>query len=336
VAGAVDAPAASAIRVDGQGGAVDDVTAAPVVAETRRALVVLAGIVGPATLVTALAYYFGWRREREFAGYFGIDPSVLGFSSSDYVLRSVDALFVPALVVLLVALGLVCLAMVSARLLNHPMTPAVIGLVAAVALAIGIAQLAGNPVWEGRFDLQALSLAVAGCLAVVALAQTRVDRRLLAVASSLAAAVVLISLFWATAEYASIRGRDQAERLARDLTVNPSVTIFSKQNLNIDPNTPGAGTPQCSPVEVSRSRRGDYPYAYSGFTLLVHSGGKYFVTPSEDVWNAQTDAVFVLPDDGNIRVQLMRGESYPAKLLEGTAAPARPVFKPPPRPGGRC
>ena len=34
-------------------------------------------ILGPATLVTALAYYSGWRREREFAGHFGIDPSVL-------------------------------------------------------------------------------------------------------------------------------------------------------------------------------------------------------------------------------------------------------------------
>jgi hypothetical protein len=70
VAGAANAPAATATSVDGKGGAVDDARAAPIVAETRRALVLAAGILGPATLVTALAYYFGWRREREFAGYF--------------------------------------------------------------------------------------------------------------------------------------------------------------------------------------------------------------------------------------------------------------------------
>ena len=64
-------------------------------ADARKLLGLIAGIVAPATLLTALAYYFGWRRERAFAGYFGIDPSVLGFSTSDYILRSVDALFVP-------------------------------------------------------------------------------------------------------------------------------------------------------------------------------------------------------------------------------------------------
>jgi hypothetical protein len=326
VAEAADAPAATVTTVDGRGGAVDDPPAAPVVAETRRALVLVGAILGPATLVTALAYYFGWRREREFAGYFGIDPSVLGFSSSDYVLRSVDALFVPALLLLLVALGLICATMFSSRLLAHPATTMLLGLVAAIAFVVGIAQLAGHQIFGSRADLQALSLAAASCLAVIALARTRPDQRLLVAASSAAAAVVLVSLFWATAEYASIRGRSQAEQLAGDLAVNPSVTIFSKQNLNIDPTAEGSGDQLCPPVYASRSRNGDYPYRYTGFTLLVRSGGKYFVTPAERIWNPLTDAVFVLPDDGSIRVQLMRGGSYPAKLLEGTVRPRRPAF----------
>ena len=61
------------------------------------------------TLITALAYYFGYRREQAFADFFGIDPSALGFTTNDYVLRSVDALFVPVTVVLLVAFGAVFL-----------------------------------------------------------------------------------------------------------------------------------------------------------------------------------------------------------------------------------
>ena len=56
-------------------------------------------VVAPATLISGIAYYFGWRREQAFAGYFGIDASLLDFSSTDYVIRSVDALFVPLLAV---------------------------------------------------------------------------------------------------------------------------------------------------------------------------------------------------------------------------------------------
>src|SRR5690348_3289131 len=82
----------------------------PMLARDARTLAGLIGaVVAPATLVTALAYYFGYRRERAFAGYFGIDPSVLGFSTSDYVLRSVDALFAPLVVVVLVAFGVLAL-----------------------------------------------------------------------------------------------------------------------------------------------------------------------------------------------------------------------------------
>jgi hypothetical protein len=79
-------------------------------------------------------------------------------------------------------------------------------------------------------------------------------------------------------------------------------------------------------VFAFHSRTGDYPYRYTGFTLLIRSGDKYFVTPAERLWNPLTDAVFILPDDGSIRIQLMRGSSYPAELLEGTARPIRPLF----------
>ena len=65
----------------------------------------VAAVIAPTTLITALAYYFGYRRERAFAGFSGIDVSALNFTTTDYVLRSVDALFVPAVVVLLVAFG---------------------------------------------------------------------------------------------------------------------------------------------------------------------------------------------------------------------------------------
>jgi hypothetical protein len=42
-----------------------------------RVVGLVAAVVAPTTLITALAYYFGYRRERAFAGFFGIDVSAL-------------------------------------------------------------------------------------------------------------------------------------------------------------------------------------------------------------------------------------------------------------------
>jgi len=49
----------------------------------RRVAGLIVAVVAPVTLITALAYYFGYRREAAFAGYFGINPSALG---GNYVL----------------------------------------------------------------------------------------------------------------------------------------------------------------------------------------------------------------------------------------------------------
>lgn len=52
-------------------------------------------VVAPSTLLVALAFYFGWVLTNSRASYFGIAASALGFSTQDYLLRGVDALFVP-------------------------------------------------------------------------------------------------------------------------------------------------------------------------------------------------------------------------------------------------
>ncbi|HET9901982.1 MAG TPA: hypothetical protein VFR46_13110, partial [Actinomycetes bacterium] len=51
------------------------------------------------TLVTAVLFYFGWRRSDVQAGAMSIDVSLFGFSSQDYVLRSISSLYLPLLVV---------------------------------------------------------------------------------------------------------------------------------------------------------------------------------------------------------------------------------------------
>lgn len=54
----------------------------------------------PTTLLTGLAFWFGYALTASRNGYLGIDVSALGFSTTDYLLRSIDALILPAIILL--------------------------------------------------------------------------------------------------------------------------------------------------------------------------------------------------------------------------------------------
>jgi len=58
-------------------------------------------VVAPASLLTAILYYFGYTRERALFGYFGVDLESLRFSTTDYLVSSVGTIFVPIGTVLL-------------------------------------------------------------------------------------------------------------------------------------------------------------------------------------------------------------------------------------------
>jgi hypothetical protein len=285
----------------------------------------LAGIVGtvvaPATLVTAIAFYFGWRREQAFAGYFGIDTSLLDFSTRDYVLRSVDSLFVPLLALLLVALGALCLHMlIGRRRLDATAAPtaAAIGI---GALFVGGMLAWGHGLWSSYVYLQALGPAVGAILLAYAFTLLRPGAASLTALRVVAGGVVLVSLFWATSEYAESRGRALAAKLAGDLLVNPTVTIFSKDNLGIRPAD--FGDPTCPPVIVTQSPKAAYRYRYDGFTFLLRSGGRYFVTVTpqhpERAWGTG-QPVLIVPEDAGVRVQVNRGQDYEVRPGEKTAA----------------
>src|SRR4051812_41787318 len=57
-------------------------------------------------VVTALLYYFGWTRARFQARELGFDVSVLSLGTTDYLVRSLNVLFVPVLLLLLATLVL--------------------------------------------------------------------------------------------------------------------------------------------------------------------------------------------------------------------------------------
>jgi hypothetical protein len=41
-------------------------------------------LIAPATLLTGIAFYFGWTRVRAYDEYFGLDPGAVGYSTRDY------------------------------------------------------------------------------------------------------------------------------------------------------------------------------------------------------------------------------------------------------------
>lgn len=55
-------------------------------------------VIAPTTLLTALLFWFGWQRGFWFYDYFGVDTSLLGLTTADYLVLSVDGLFVPLVV----------------------------------------------------------------------------------------------------------------------------------------------------------------------------------------------------------------------------------------------
>ncbi|WP_329123135.1 hypothetical protein [Streptomyces sp. NBC_01465] len=61
----------------------------------RRLGTLFGAVAAPTTFVTALLYFFGYFHAYWFFDYFGINSTVLGLSTVDYLLRSQDALFVP-------------------------------------------------------------------------------------------------------------------------------------------------------------------------------------------------------------------------------------------------
>jgi hypothetical protein len=282
-------------------------------------------VVGPLTLLTALAYYFGWRRERAFAGYFGIDPTVLGLSSDDYVLRSVEALFAPFAALLLVCFAVLCARVLLADAVAPRWVSEVAAIVGIAALAIGVALAAGHGISSSYIYLQALAPAVGVSLVAYALIEMRkhhhsgADRASVSGLRYLTLSVILVSLFWATAEYADHRGTNEARKLAANLAIDPTVTLYSKENLDIDPSA-YAATKGCPVVNVQKNARSDYPWIYSGFTLLLRNDGDYFITPTppDGVWTPRGEPVLIIPDNDSIRVEFERGASYPVRAIEKT------------------
>ena len=309
---------------------------APAPGITRQdVFAVLGALSALLTLVTAVLFYFGWRRSDVQARAMGVDVSLFGFSSSDYVLRSISALYLP----LLVALGLLLAAgLLHGRVLAGLQAPAwrvpgrreraaaaaarvARGAIWTAAACVGLVLAAGLPSLPGAVETAAARLQeqqwlvplvlVAAVLVATCggwLAQ-RLRPPVRPAASSpwaallpplVAAGAVLLGTFWLLEEYASAVGRGQAVQLAQGVDRLPRAVVLSARPLHLD--VPGV-------AEQRLPATGGGPQDAAGFRttglrLLARSGGK--VVLLHDGWEPRTGTVVVLPDSDELTWQFSR------------------------------
>ena len=262
---------------------------------------VLAGLASQAVILAAVLFYFGWARAKATYGYFGVDISVLNFSASDYILRSVGAAFP-----LLVAIGLVGL---GAMVVHEQLLP---GLASDAETA---GRLARGAVWTGA------GLVAAGLVLALALTgpggSDFFGPAVLLIGCALAAygfamrnrygshdgfrffvamaTMAVVALLWTVTAYANYIGIQVAKEIRSGLPTAAEVTVYSSTDLSL--SGPGITV---SRIQVPYS---EYRFRYSGLRILISSGGQYFLVPSG--WRQGHGSVIVLPaaSGGNIRVE---------------------------------
>lgn len=255
----------------------------------------LLSIVAPTTLVVGLLYYFGWARTSAEAHALGLDDSLFGYSSQDYILRSISSMYWPLLVGTLAVLGgLLLHGILTAWLGDHPDPGRVrwarrltVAFIVIAALLVVLGLLGARDRHPSRFVSIAAPVALTVSIVVIAYAAhlllrygpgtgsgqlAHEVRPLAPVAWSLVVVLLFLSLFWTVSHYAGVRGIDLAVQAERLVPRQPSVTIYSAQRLYLEP-----------PVVETRlsDDQAAYRYRYTGLKLLFRSGNRYFLRPSD-------------------------------------------------------
>ncbi len=281
--------------------------------DTARGVLRAMSVIAPVTLVTALAYYFGWTATHASAAYLGIDESVLGFTTQDYVLRSITAIFWPLCIGLVVgAVALRAHAIVSSwpaagdsrpRATTYlRVTVVVLGASGALLLGYGIAALQNRWLFRG-FSLAPLSMTLAVALLAYAVGLRSSRRGHGAGSRAPSLTVVLISLlvavglFWQVAEWATAVGVGQTQALVATLRSRPSVTLFSTRSLALS----GPGVTQTRLADPD----GAYQYRYTGLRLLFRTDERYFLLSEQ--WDRRNGRLFVIDDTHDVRFEFAPG-----------------------------
>jgi hypothetical protein len=264
---------------------------------------VVAKIGSPIALGTALLFYFGWVRADAQARALGYDVTLLGLSTSDYVLRSVSVLFLPIVLLLVVALACYLLHPRLLRWLANRAPNRARLLIAVLKAAWLWCPLLGMVIFvtvpQSRPLLIPLSLTAGILLAIYG---NRCDRQLHAkkparsAVTALALVLLAVVVFWDVERIASLTGQGFAEYIAAQPSQFAKITIFSAKRLEL--TAPGVSE------KAIGTDASAYRFRYDGLRLLLHSDGKHFLLAYGSTGASPT--VIVLPDNDQLRVEFSR------------------------------
>jgi hypothetical protein len=253
--------------------------------------------VAPATFVTALLFYFGYVSSRAEYSYFGVDVDTLGLGTREYVMRSPQALLVPALLLLL--LGGATAALVAGLRSGRLGDGAALRLVRAggVVLAVGLVMVFAYA-WLGEWTWYALATPLVITAGAGLLAVAGRHRGFPAAVVVFLVLVAAVSIFWASATLAQLTGRGIAMNTARHLDDLPAVVLDTKESLYLR-DTVTKEEPLAPAGSGAAPEGQTFRYRYYGLRLLAHSGDLMFLVPER--WDP-SDSTLVL-DLSDVRVK---------------------------------
>lgn len=274
-----------------------------------RALGVISAIGPPVTVATALLFYFGWARAEAQAAQMGLNVSLFGYGVQDYLLISINALFLPLVCILAASVVWLALDRWLRRRIEESRSRAVIvrasgigavfsGLLVGVSLVLAVMEPARTALFTPY--LMALGVLVATwCIHLRRLGRDgerpalTTEQR--AVETTLILSIVTLLLFWGTADYAQALGRRLALNYEQGVQFMPRAEVYSLKPLGI-----GSG----AVTEVKVGSGDGALYRYDGLRLLVLSGGRFFFL--HDGWTPRDGTVIVLPDNNSVRIEFKR------------------------------
>ena len=226
----------------------------------RQSLSFIGKIIAPTTVISALLYYFGWAYADALYDHFGIDQSLLGFSSQDYLLRSLVPAFEPLRWLLILGLALAWLHHWVSFQIKHSestQTTARLKRLRSVLLILGVGFILAGPVLVlNRIPVRTFVYALVWMLGILfstygVYLSLQLSRRssppdapptwlstlpswLKQITFGLIFSLQLFALFWFVSLYANEVGRWQGAQLEANIDQLPCAVVYSQSQLALE------------------------------------------------------------------------------------------------------
>jgi hypothetical protein len=291
----------------------------------------------PSSFVVAMLFYYGWAYTNAFYLYYGLTPEILNFSTTEYLLRSINVVCRFLLELSLLALLLVLLHRRVESWYQLAENPRLKKRLAWLAIVLGLLGCGlFGPNVHGAFtpyiDVLVACFGLFACLVMIGYslwllnrldpaAQLCIQRLGLASNTARIAFIVLCAavFFVSSGIYAKRIGDNRAKFWEQQASWLVSVTVYSRHDLAID-------DPLVVRDEIESEPEG-YRYRYSRLKLLIHTGDEYFVFPTG---RSPRAGIIMLRQDDETRIEFEPGApppdpvQVPATTKSAPTAPAGP------------